>query len=210
MRKAVVALMAVALTVGFTATVSAEATEEDVEVSGGDVTAEDLTQDRETVNWAMIYGTVEETVSLTGDDEGVDQTVFTWDEAESAADGSAVYAFNGEDFDADNLDTVTNVEEDEVDEVPEEGADSFQNTYSDEDLSSPEVIGEDTALATSDSYDGDAEGNLFVYTLDETPVWTGLVETGNTVEENDYEVLVGEGGEELDSSYDLYVELQEP
>jgi len=205
MNKAVVALMVAALTLGLTATVSAQ-TEEDVDANAGDVNSQDLTEERETVNWAMIYGSVEETVSLTDDDEDV----FSWDEAESAADGSAVLAVeNGQELDTDNLEGVDDNNFEEVDGVPEDGADSFENTFDFETQDNPEALEEDTAVTSSETFtDGD---NLFVYTEQDAddPVWAGLVETEEAHEDEDYEVLVGQDENQFESSYDLYVELEE-
>jgi len=211
MNKAVVALMVAALTLGFTAMASADEVETVEDLSGGDVTGEDLEQDRETVNWAMIYGTVDETVSLTDDGEDV----FSWDEAESAADGSAVLAAqDGVAVDSDSIESVDSA--DDLEGVPETGADSFENTFTEDD-SSPEVLDDSTSAAVSESYSGDEDSNLFVYSEDadnDSPVWAGLVETGQMHEDGDedaqdYEVLVGEDGTFEDSSYDLYVELED-
>lgn len=196
MRKHLVLITSIFLAVGFASIAAAE----EATVSGGDVIQQGVNEEQETNKWAMIYGSVTFTPTLT---DGAEEDVFTW-ESGDVADGSAVLAVEQEDEQTSQLEAVDG--EADINGVPTEGSDSFENTYT-ESAELSVLLGQNTDAAQSEQATSE---NLFAYTpegTDNYPVWAGEVNNDELQDNQDYEVLVGQENDLTDQTYELYLEL---
>lgn len=209
MNKTVVALMAVALTLGFATTAAAEETD-DATIDGGDVEVNDLVEEADSEEWAGFYGNLEVATTLAdGDDTLLDWTV-------EDQTGSVVYAAEADTgLDLEALGALNEEEViDGLEGVPE-GNEAPSELYTEQEGKEEEEEGVELDPTASLTTEGDFQN--FLFSTEEDNVEDGSAVFASEVLNNedgfneegqhDYEVLVGKEEFDEDESWDFYVEI---
>ena len=207
---AIIALITVSLaTIG----ISAEDIGTEASVDGGEVTPEDLEAMSETDKWAGFYGSIDvEFVLSDGDDN-----FFEWEADAQDVSGSAVYAvpegieitpdFEEEEELVDNEDDVNDVVTGHFSDDLEDGADSAEDTFTEDE----DWVDETTAPAAQTITDDETEVHTWLFDADNNDPYFGTIadndfDAFDGTENTDYQLLVAA---ESSTTYEFYIELDE-